>query len=392
MLLCFVVAVAWRIPVIAAALQNPMANDEPVYHGLALRLLNGLGFTAGHGFSTGLYFTDPAGTPTAWRTPGLPAVLAGIYWIAGEAPAVARVILAVASSLTAPALYGLCLRMFERRSVAFLAGLGWAVLLNGRQRAASILPEPLATLLLTVALLLTVDAARRRSTLLAALAGVLLAYAVLTRGFLVLGIIGPLAWLVVQRSRRLAMAMLLTVAVILSAWALRNEVRLGAFTLTTQTQELWLGNNAWARGSFQADWPPQKAYLLAKYPDLDQLDEVRRSRFFVREAVDEIASHPARILWLLPRKALVFFSYTSYLGADWVYAGLLPFALLGTVLLAAHRRHRPTLWLLGVPVVGALIICLLAFGDPRFRMPVDPLIVGLASVGLHGLASRLALR
>lgn len=390
MVLCFLVAVAWRIPVVSSNIHGPL-NDEVEYHSLALRLSHGHGFTNGHEYTDWRGFADAAGASTAVRTPGFPLVLAVTYRTAGEEHARARIILALGTSLTAPALYSLCLRLFERRSLALLAGLLWSALLTSRRLTGSLLPEPLAALLLTLALLLTVHAERRRSVLLASSAGLVLGYAVLTRAFLLPVMIGPLAWLVVRRSRRLAAALLLAGAVIVGAWGVRNQLRMGVFTLTTQTAELWQGNNAWARGSLPGVWPPQRAYLLAKYPDLYQLDEVGRYRLFMREAINEVVSHPARILWLLPRKTLVFFSHGSYLGVDWLYAGLLPFSLLGAVCLAKHREQRRTLWLLGFPILGVLIVALLIFGDPRFRIPVDPLMVVLACVGLHGFASQFVI-
>ena len=373
LLLC---ALAFRLPWLLGD-PVPLAGDEVAYHALAVRLSEGRGFVR------------ESGEPTAERTPGLPATLSLVYLAAGPDPAVARVVLAVVTSLTAPALYRLCLALLESTSVALLAGVSWAVLPTSRRLAGALLCEPLAALLLVLAVLLTIRAEQHRSRFLAGSAGITLGFAILTRVFLLPVLIGPLAWLVARRSRRQAAVLLAAASVILGAWGVRNAVRMGTFTLSTQTSVVWQGNNAWSRGSWPGDWSPQGAHLLAKYPDLVHMNEVGRSRFFVREAVNEVVSNPARIFWLLPRKALIFFSPSSYLGFDWLYAGLLPFSLLGGLVLAARRERRQTLWLLGLPILGVLTVCLVVFGDPRFRHPVDPLLVVLAWVGLNELFSRL---
>ena len=348
------------------------------YHALAVRLAEGKGFVG------------DSGAPTAWRTPGLPAVLSLIYRVMGPDPRVARVVLVVVTSLTVPALYALALLLFQRRVIALLIGLSWAGLPTSRRLAGALLGEPLAALLVTLGLLLVVLATRRRSVLLAGAAGLLLGYAVLIRVFLLPMLVAPLAWLVTRKAWRLSAALLVVTGVILGAWGVRNALRMGTFTLSTQTAVVWQGNNAWTRGSWPGNMRAQRE-LAGKYPHFAQLDEVGRSRVFVREAMNEVMRNPGRTLWLLPRKMLIFLGPGSYLGFDWLYAGLFPFALLGTGYLAMQPGYRHTLWLLGVPVLGGLVVSLVVFGDPRFRHPVDPLIVVLAWVGLAEVASRLGL-
>jgi hypothetical protein len=309
-------------------------------------------------------------------------ILAGIYQIVGESHTRMRVALAVITILTAPLLCLLCLLLFDHRSIALLAGLSWSVLPTNQRLAGLLLGESIAALLLTSGLVLTVLADRTRSLVVAALAGLALGYAALTRGYLLFAILGPVVWLLVRKLRREAAVLVVVVAMVLGTWVIGNVVRMGTVALSTETEVLWQGNNAWARGSWPGDWASQEAYLRGKYSGFLELDEVGRARVYLREAVAEYLSSPTRILWLLPRKAIIFFSPSSYLGFDWLYLVLLPFCLVGAVYLAVQPENRLTLWLLGSPVVGVLIVCLLTFGDPRFRHPVDPFLVALACVGL----------
>ncbi len=66
----------------------PLGGDEGAYHALAVRLSDGRGFVA------------ESGAPTAWRTPGLPGFLSLVYRATRPDPPVARVVLAVFTSLT----------------------------------------------------------------------------------------------------------------------------------------------------------------------------------------------------------------------------------------------------------------------------------------------------
>ncbi len=392
---CFLVAMALRVPSFLDV-SGPLGGDEPQYYILGVRLATGRGFTYVPSLrcpvpvpvcSDESQSLDEAlhanGVPTARRTPGLPLVLAGIHWIGGNGYPLMRLVLAIVTSLTGPALYCLSLLVFGRRSVALLAGLVWPISPTDRYLAGLLYGEGLSALVLVVGLVLTVLTDRLRSLLLALAAGVTLGYAVLIRPYLLLAVLGPLAWLVVRKSRREAVVLLLVISVILGGWGIRNVVRLGTFSLTTETEALWGGNNAWARGAFAGDWAPQEAYLSSKYPGFYRLDEAARSRLYLQEAMSEAIGNPVRILWLLPRKFVVFFSPSSYLvRVDWLYAILLPFSLFGGAWLVGQPQARHHLWLIAYPVFGVLTVCLLTFGDSRVRHPVDTVLVILASVGL----------
>jgi hypothetical protein len=170
----------------------------------------------------------------------------------------------------------------------------------------------------------------------------------------------------------------------------RNLVTMGAFTLSTEgPQALWDGNSAWARGSWPGEWmkedSEQRKYLRARYPEYDGFGEVAKSRIYLREATHQLTHYPTHILWLAPRKIAIFFSPFSYFGNDWVYLALSPFALIGVFHLWRSQNMRRALCLIATPVVGVMIICLLTFGDPRFRHPVDPLIAILSGVGIVSL-------
>jgi len=356
-------------------------GDEIFYDTLARRILAGQGFTL------------ETGEPTAWRTPGFPILLGLIYWMAGDDQNRARLILVFLTSLTSLGVFWLCFWLTKDTSSALLSGLSWEALLMTNRLAGLLMGESSAALIFVCGLILVVAALRRNSIILAGVAGLLLGFAVLIRAYLLFAVLGPFIWLLLERKRRFAVVFLLSSSIVIGGWMTRNLANLSIFTLSTEGPEVvWCGNNAWARGAWPGEMmredSEQRNYLRTKYPGFDHVGEVARSRILAREAIYQITHDPAHFLWLAPRKIAIYFSPFSFWGNDWVYLGLLPFSLIGAVFLWRSPDMRRALWLIVAPIVGVMIVCLLTFGDPRFRHPVNPMLAILSSVGIGYLARR----
>jgi hypothetical protein len=311
--------------------------------------------------------------------PLLPALIALVLPLTGPDPRALRCALAVLTSVTVPALYALATTLLRDRAAGGLAAGAFLASSNGHRLATALMAEPLAGALLTTALVVSVHAERARSRWLPPLAGLLLGLAVLGRAFLLPVVAGPVLWLCARSERRKGAIVALTTALVIGPWIVRNARSVGTFGLTTETDAVWQGNNVWARGSWPGHWDPQERYLLSRHPDFLTTSEAGRSRIYLREAWSDVTGEPGRVLGLLPRKAAIFLSPVSYLGWDWAYLAALPFFVAGTLTVARRREMRPLLWVAAVPILGILAVCLIAFGDPRFRHPVDPLIFLLAA-------------
>ncbi len=64
--------------------QFQLVNDEPEYDGLAKQIRDGT--YSQTEMNQGRRMLPSAGKPTAFRTPGYPLILAGIYTIVGDNP------------------------------------------------------------------------------------------------------------------------------------------------------------------------------------------------------------------------------------------------------------------------------------------------------------------
>jgi len=222
--------------------------------------------------------------------------------------------------------------------------------------------------------------------------GFLLGYAVLIRPYLFFVVIPLGAWLWASGGRKTSRLLLFLTGWILvvGGWMVRNYVALDTLTLSTQGPvEVFSGNHRLARGSWLR---PEiyLQYLKSRYPSWDMMSEVERASVYTREAWREIATDPTRLIWLLPRKVIIFFSpFSAYMGRDWVYLGMLPFWLIGVASLAFDSRRRPLLWLFVGTVLAVMVVILATFGDPRFRHPVEPLMVAVAAERIHIVTSRM---
>jgi hypothetical protein len=362
-----------------------LSYDEAEYSDLAAQISSGQ-FSYIQRLPYQAVRSVPTGLPTAFRTPGFPVLLGLIYSLAGVDCSRARVILTLLTSLIAPLLFLLYLYLFGKAVPAVLCGLCWAFWPTSVIMSGWLYGEEMATLLVVVSALTTAIAARRKSVPLAIVAGIVVGAAILVRGFLIFIPLAFGAWLLSTRKQGLAVALIAGCTALPGAWVVRNMVALGLPSLSSETTEvLWLGNNAWARGSWPHDtWEAQHKYLLEKTPNFDSLDDLGVYHVFGRETLADLRNHPGHILWLLPRKAVIFFGPKSWLGIDWVFALLLPFFALGIGILW-KQQSRSLLLLLTGPIASSLIVCLLGFPDIRYRHVTDPMFLLLGAIGLRAI-------
>jgi 4-amino-4-deoxy-L-arabinose transferase-like glycosyltransferase len=343
-------------------------HDELEYTALAKNLAAGNGFV------------DEKLVPTAWRTPGLPAFLAIAFTVIDADEYYSRIALVFVSSLTPCLIYFLAFFITRNQVLAVVAALFWILMLNSRVMAPLLLGEELASLLVAVYYLLAFAALRKKSLVFCAAAGLVIGSAILTRGYLLPLALAVPIFLFVSNFKKGACVCLVFSVLLPNLWAVRNYYTMDVFSLSTETPEvIWLGNNQFARGSAPGIWhsrnmnpnSPIHEYLIQRHPNLTELNETEISRVFADEAYQEITGNPARSIILIPKKIIIFFVPYSYFGIDWAYLIILPFSFLGMAVLLFDRRRAKLFWILVFPILGALVINILAFADVRHRHPLN---------------------
>ena len=358
------------------------------------------------------------GEPSAWTQPLYGFFLIPLYELLGRSwPVVGTAQVAVALA-TALLVYEI-----GRAAISPAAGLVGAFLATVHPylvwHDVHVNREILDTFLAAALVLLTIKLAERPSLPLALATGGVAGLAVLGNSRLValpLVLVAYLAWRldVTRRTAVSAAAIVAAAAVVVAPWAVRNEVEVGCFAITTDAKALWKANNPATyevldRGGWIDEVPnlpgspptPEMAFgIYQAHGDVVHVDECAQMRFYQRRVLEFWRAQPGEKARLSAQAASMFLSpratqTTGRPGAgtwldtarDWalplymvvLYAG----AAVGTVLLP-RRFVVLALGLLGYQVVAAMIFA----GATRYRAPWDFLLALLAAGALIELRTR----
>lgn len=419
----FAVALVVRLGVVAYVHPNPRDgryDDSVWYDTTARRLASGDGYVfdptvwkAPDG--SPIYPGEQTLTPTALWPPGYPVTLAAIYVATGDSLNAARLANVLFGAFTAVFVYLIARRLFDQAAAVF-AGFALALLPSHALFTAVLLSETyfgfLLAGLLTLFVYFVLDRDRPNVPLIVGL-GALTAFAGYVRGeFIAYG--GVLALLMLIHYRRRALrplaAYALGAALIITPWAVRNEVQMGQLILGTtgSGRVLYQGHNS------QADGGPSLTavgQLEAPFSVLGRKQiELQSNKEGARLAREWALSHKLRELELIPRRMYQLFrsdesgvtwiqSNKPWFGAEgadklirlssFAFYGLLALALAGLPLWWRARDTKRWAVLALVPfymlVFGALFI-----GDPRYHYALYIPIAVFAGPTLAALWSAVA--
>jgi 4-amino-4-deoxy-L-arabinose transferase-like glycosyltransferase len=411
-------ALVLRLAYLDATPGHVLRYDELDYDGHAVSI------AAGRGFSD----TLAHGRPTAFRPPGYPYLLAGVYRVAGDDRAgvaervrVARMAQAVIGTL-AVALIGLLASQLWGRWAGLTAMVLGAVYVPLITVGGSVMSEPLFVVIALAALCATVQyrrSAHRWRWLV--LAGVLGGLAVLTRanGMVLLPALvlavwgGPDGGRDRERGRFMRTALVppaslvVVVLVVVAPWTIRNAVVLHSFVpVSTQLGSALAGTyNDQARGE-RAAWRsirhvPAFAELWRRVATTPEPEVERKLR---AASLDYIRRHPAyvvevgfwntvRLLDLAGLKRSRATAATIGIDNRWAVAGVVCFWLFAAVALGGAltaRARRTPLFVWTVPALLSLSVVFLVVETPRYRTAVDPFVVLLAALPVSSAGRRFA--
>jgi len=404
-LLLVIGALAVRIAYVDATPAYVLRHDAHDYDVHARSIAEGQGFSK----------TLAHGRPTAFRPPGYPYFLGGVYRIFGvdRAPAprrlrVARIAQAFVGTAIV-ALVGALAAQLWGAGVALVALALAAIYVPLITVGGAVMSEPLFDAFMLAALVAAV--AHRRPPhryRYAVLAGFLGGLAILTRANALI-LLAPLAVAVWDgrpwRSRAaLGPPLALVVAALLTVtpWTVRNAVELHAFVpVSTQLGSALAGTyNDAARADTQnpAAWQglrhvPDYAYLFNR---VDQIPEPQLERELRAASLRYIRAHPfyvAKVGWWNTRRMLDLAGLrrsrataaTLTIDHTWADRGIVCFWIVAALALAgalAGVARRTPAWVWAVPVLMFLSVVFLVVETPRYRTPIDPFVILLAAAAL----------
>ena len=401
----------------------PGTNDQISYHSLAIRLVEGHGFSFGQDW----WPVTAANSPTAHWSFLYTFYLALIYRLFGQNPIVGRLIQAVLVGILQPLLaFWIGRRLFGVAVGLVAAGIS-AIYIYFIYYSATLMTEPFYIISILAVLLLAMkwaaplsaggegDQKSNRIALAFGL-GLLLGATVLLRQLFLLVIPFIFAWIWWSRRRhggRSAIPGLILagflVLLIMLPFTYYNYTRFQRFVLlnTNAGYAIFFGNHPIYGTHFIPIISNESGGYLSLIPkELLKLDEAALDQALLKRAIGFIADDPGRYLLLSLSRIPVYFIFwpsadsglVSNLSRVASFGLFLPFMLYGLIL-SILSRYGPEKFSLASPVCllvlfGAVytLIHLLTWTLVRYRLPVDAVLVIFAGVALVDLASRIESR
>lgn len=414
LLLVFGVALVLRLIVVGAVTPDPRDGrfDDSVWYDTAARhLADGKGYVFDPTVwrvadGSPVYAGETALSPTALWPPGYPLMLAGIYKLTDDSVTAARLANALFGALTAALVFVIARRMFDRTSALF-AGLALALLPSHLLFTSILLSETFFGFILALSLAIfvwCVAGVQRPHPLVLLALGALVAFGGLVRGeFLAYG--GVLALIVALTLRRDAVVPLAALAagaaLVLTPWAIRNEVTMGeAIVGTTGAgRVMYQGHNPDSDGGPSLIATGQ---LEARFAGLPRKEiELQSNREGSKLAREWALDHPLDELRLVGRRMYLLFR-TDEAGVTWLQSNkpwfspenadklifTSTFAFYALIALAVAsapvwwRSWDPARWaVFAVVPFYMLVFGVLFIGDPRYHYAMYVPITVFAGVG-----------
>jgi 4-amino-4-deoxy-L-arabinose transferase-like glycosyltransferase len=265
----------------------------------------------------------------------------------------------------------------------------------------SLMSETLFGLFLALSLLAALRLLEHPSPGRAAVLGVAIGLAALTRGeglLLVPLLALPAAWAAARTGRvpRAAVAVVATVVVV-SPWLARNWIEFDRPVLTSTNDATVLTGANCERTYHGRDLG---FWSVACRAPLTERNEARQAAIWRRDGLEYARDHAGRLVVVAPVRVLRTWDlwqpqgqvrYAE--GRDFtverlgvvVYFLLLPFAVWGVLVV---RRGGGPLWVLLAPIFLVTVVSVLAYGYTRFRYGADLAMVMLAGVAVAELVQR----
>jgi len=343
-------------------------------------------------------YTNEDGSPTAFRAPGYPLFLGLNYLILGRHFFAVRMVQAFIDCLTLILIFLIARRIFNHQ-VATIAALIYAIYPLFIYTASTFFPATLSIVLLALFIYLLLSASQKRSIGKLMLVGIVAGLSVLTVPTFLAFIFLALAWsyfdLKNADPRRLSSIGIIILFMILTLlpWLMRNyRVYQKPFLIATNSgYNFWMGNNPWATPTTGnsiriPDYLSQKL-LAAK-------SEVEKEKIFYEDAFQYIKKNRCKFIFLTFKKAVNLWQLyptptTGYkmmatlskMMSVLSYGPILLLAIFGLIISWGGKKKYTLLFML--LFVTFAIGYAFFITKARFRLPLDPYLIILASVTIR---------
>lgn len=380
----FVLALLLRF-ILAFYCDDTPIKDASGYDALAVNIINGKGFSLD-------------GELTAWREPLYPFFLSSIYYFFGHNYKAVRITQAILGALVCIFVF-LIAKMLFNEKVGFISALIASVNPSLVRITTYLLTENLYTFLFMIAILLLLRQARSKNYINLFCLGAVLGLVALTRS---LAIIFPLFVLLLGKNVIYSNGNL-------KKYILNSVIFLTLFVLTILPWTLrnWFVFHELIPISSRMGGGVYLSYVPrdGKFFELDPNDRTikkagliksqsEQNKFFLKETIRHIKNHPISLIKIELLKILYFWSpfdweIIGYGVYNFIYGFVLPFFFIG--IFTTLKRFKYAL-LVCLPIIYSFFIALVTHGSPRFRLPVEPYIIIIASAVICSFIDRFSKR
>lgn len=368
----------------------PGIHDQISYNALAQNLLRSNGYS----FDNNWYPFTPANTPTSHWSFIYPAYLAMIYYLFGSHPLVARLVQGIVGGVMISLLLYLIGRRIFDKYVGLIAAAIAAVYVYYIYYNVALMTETffIVAMLLSIYICLEIyekPTLRRWFAL-----GIVVGFAVLLRQTVLFILPIFLLWLLWKlrgqvRVRHLIIPLLLVILFIIP-WTVRNYMVFNQFLLLNSNSgyALYASNNP----NLGNKWDSDK--VVIPIPDeLAGLNEAEIDRALLKLSIQYVIEDPVRYSLLTLSKVPEYFKFwptsqsstISNVSRVLSFGLFLPFMVWGITSSISNWKKYIILYMFAL---GHTIIYLLSWPAPRYRLPVDAILILFAGFALYNLANR----
>lgn len=391
----------------------PGIFDQTSYHNLAIRVLDGHGFSFGQAW----WPSTPANQPTAHWSYLYTTYMVVVYALFGVNPLVARLIQAVAVGILMPLLlYRLALQLFPKEQapqIGLLAAAISAVYVYFFYYAAALITESfyIVAILWSFHVAIQIVQSDESTTRHWLLLGVALGTAVLLRQLFMLFIPFLFVWLLWAKRPNLFKFAIPTLIILLMMlpWTIRNYYAFGLFVpLNTNSGYAFFWGNHPSYGTRFVPILPTRDYydMIPEEMRHGVLNEAELDNALRELGMANVWADPVRYMWLSLSRIPHYFifwpsaqsSLISNLSRVLSFGLFLPFMLYGLWLSLRRREPNWQAWLASPFTLLYLFfgmyagVHILTWTLIRYRLPLDGLLVLFAGWALVHMAQRFGLR
>lgn len=360
---------------------------------------------AGNGFS---WSAAPPYEPNPLRTPGYIYFLAGLIGITGSVVVAAVIQLVLASAIP---IFGMYITRHITRSprIGMVAGVILALDPTLALLSFQFYTETLFLLLFLPWLLLTFRYITQPSISTLILSAILLGVTILTKAsaqYIPLLFIPFIMWKFGRKDWHRGVihagVYLCVIGAILSPWILRNINTFGEPGLSAQTPFVLYTNLAPAVLSVANDTNFADELKTTLTPAEFKGDAITLANgdAYTARALEVVRAHPYATAYIMSKSLFTFFTNDGFyalllrsgyapwdflpllIGARLIWVALTLAAFVGSIVYLLRERSELAILTILLVAYFALTSTVAAFGtNPRYRLPVDPIIIAFAAIG-----------